>query len=351
MKKILFLVPVLVILLFSQKAQAQDSTAFDSEQFFRQVSETLLNTPSKRYQEESEILLERFYARWNIGRFNRMEKAEVQKVYEMMRAKKLKTYPYLYDYIYALTLLSESKQLPKSIIAWHVYMQKLLEEVNTKNLADFLDFTRELFEDERVFDKKTLSWYHRNARFTFELDSSFLVKYNQLTLLAATKKDSSLILKTKGVLIYDEGIWKGEGGTIKWSRFGEETADRIFVELDKYEIDLDQSSYSIDSVTMFYDRFFEHPIVGRFSDKIMSGAPNKRTSYPRFEAYLDDFEIDKLYPGVDYFGGFSLEGRTIFGIGGPFKPAQLTFWQADKKVGQATAEMIKLSEENYQGMN
>jgi len=129
MKKSVVFIAVLFLLLFAQLGRAQDSTLYNSEQFFREVSDILLNTPSKRYQDKSEVLLERFYARWNIGRFNKAEKAEVHKLFELMRTRKLKTYPFLYDYIYALTLLSESKQLPKSIIAWHVYAQQLLERI------------------------------------------------------------------------------------------------------------------------------------------------------------------------------------------------------------------------------
>jgi hypothetical protein len=351
MKKIALFIFVLSTLFVVQTSRAQDTLVFNSAEFYTQVSDILLSTPSKRYGEKSEVLLERFYARWNIGRFNRAEKEEVRRLFEMMRTKKLKTYPYLYDYIYALTLLSESKQLPKSIIAWHVYAQNLLKNVNTNDFAYFLKFTRQLFEDERLFDKKNLSWYYRKARFTFELDSSFLIKYDHLKLVSAAKKDSSVILKTKGVFNYDEGIWSGKGGTIKWSRFGEETGKKIFVELDNYQIDFKQSTYVVDSAVLHYDRFFEQPVLGSFSDKVISGSPNKRTSYPRFESYLDDFELENIYPDINYIGGFSLRGKTFYGIGGPYTPARITFWKEGKKAGQATAEMIKLGEDKFQAVN
>ncbi len=351
MKKSVVFIAVLFLLLFAQLGRAQDSTLYNSEQFFREVSDILLNTPSKRYQDKSEVLLERFYARWNIGRFNKAEKAEVYKLYELMRARKFKTYPFLYDYIYALTLLSESKQLPKSIIAWHVYAQQLLEDVNTKNFADFLKFSRNIFEKDQIYYKKTLSWYQRDSRFTFVLDTTFLVKYDRLKLVAASRKDSSIILKTKGFLDYEQGVWTGVGGTIKWSRFGEETADKIFVELDKYKIDFNKSTFSIDSAILHYDRFFEHPVVGSFSDKVVSGSPGKKSSYPRFEAYLDDFELNGLYPGIDYFGGFNLQGETAFGIGGPFSSAHLRFWHGDILLGKVNADKIKLGEEKLQAVD
>ncbi len=351
MKKIFVLTSVLSFLLFVQTGRAQDSRAFNSEQFFWQISEVLLNTPSKINQEKAKTLLDRFGTRWSMGRFNRAEKQEINKLVERMRSRKLKTYPYLYDYIYALTLLAESKQLPKGVIAWHAYAGRLLEEVNTKHFNEFLKFTRGLFEKDLLFDKRTLSWYYRNARFSFELDTVFLLRFDHLTLVAATKKDSSLILKTSGVLNYDKGVWTGNGGRVRWSRFGKEYGEKVFVEFDDYRINLSQSTYIIDSAVLHYDRFFKYPVSGQFTDKIMSGSPGSRTSYPRFYTYFDDFELGGLYPSIDYTGGFSLQGETVFGIGGPLRPAQLTFWYKDKLIGRAMAGMFKLGDDRCQAVD
>jgi len=108
-------------------AQQPDSLSTNSEEFYQQISQILLNTTSKTYQKKSEVLLGRFYARWSIGRFNKDEKTEVRNLVEKMRTKNMRTYPYLYDYLYALTLISESQQLPKSVISWHAYALKLLK--------------------------------------------------------------------------------------------------------------------------------------------------------------------------------------------------------------------------------
>jgi len=105
-------------------AQQPDSLSTNSEEFYQQISQILLNTTSKTYQKKSEVLLGRFYARWSIGRFNKDEKTEVRNLVEKMRTKNMRTYPYLYDYLYALTLISESQQLPKSVISWHAYSFK-----------------------------------------------------------------------------------------------------------------------------------------------------------------------------------------------------------------------------------
>ena len=103
------------------RSQVSDSLSNDSEIFFQQVSKILMTNTSKTYEKKSEELLQRFYQRWTIGRFNKQEKDEIRKLIETMRSKKMRTYPHLYDYIYTLTLLSESTQPPKSLLAWHAY--------------------------------------------------------------------------------------------------------------------------------------------------------------------------------------------------------------------------------------
>ena len=184
-------------------AQQPDSLSSNSEEFYQQISQILLNTSSKTYQKKSEVLLERYYARWSIGRFNKDEKAEVRNLVEKMRSKNMRTYPYLYDYLYALTLISESQQLPRSVISWHAYATKLLNEKKSISFSKFLEFTVDLLENNRFHRKNTLSWYYRNSRFSFFLDTNFLVKFQKGNLVGATKKDSSIIFDAEGSYNYE----------------------------------------------------------------------------------------------------------------------------------------------------
>ena len=73
---IVILSAVCLFLLFSSgtvTAQESDTLSKNSEEFFQQVSSILLNTPSKVNMEKSQALLDRLYAKWTIGRFNRAE--------------------------------------------------------------------------------------------------------------------------------------------------------------------------------------------------------------------------------------------------------------------------------------
>ena len=240
-----FIFTLVLLITFSASAQQSDSLSVDSEVFFTQISSILLNTESKTYKKKSELLLKRYYQRWSIGRFNRQEKTEIRNLIEKMRTKKMRTYPYLYDYIYALTNIAESQQLPKSVISWHAYASKLLNNKKSIPFTKFLEFTDDLLENERFHKKNNLSWYQRNSRFSFFLDTNFLVLFKKGDIVCATKRDSSVIIDTKGVYNYELKRWNGESGTLKWARFGEEKADEIYADINTYSID----------VTFVYNRF------------------------------------------------------------------------------------------------
>lgn len=327
--------------------QQLDSLSVNSEEFFSQISSVLQNTPSKNYQKKSEVLMTRFYERWSIGRFNKAEKTEIRTLIEKMRTKKMRTYPFLYDYIYALTLLSESNQIPKSIISWHAYALKLLNEKKNTHFSNFLDFTIDLMENDRFHHKKSLSWYQRKARFSFFLDTNFLVIFKKGDLVCATKKDSSIITGTKGIFNYELKLWNGTSGKLKWSRFGEEKSKEIFAEIDKYNIDVNLPSYKIDSAVLHYNRFFSNPILGTITERISSSPPREKTSFPRFDAYFDKFELYNIYPEVSFFGGAQLEGLKLYGIGGASSKAVVKLTKSDSLYAMVRAEKFRLSTDGF----
>ncbi|NOX85533.1 MAG: hypothetical protein GXO86_06165 [Chlorobi bacterium] len=336
----------LLFVVASIKLEAQDTTALskNSEEFFRQISNILLNTPSKTYQQQSRETLDRFYPVWSAGRFNKQEKAAIRSVVETMRRMKLRTYPYLSKYIYSLTLLAESNQVPKSIIGWHLYSKKLLELKNQKKFLNFLDFTNSLLEDKNLYHTRSVAWKFDHAKYRFVVDTSLLVAFDQLTLICASRKDSSTITETQGIYNYDYKLWKGHGGTVTWTRYGKDYEDEIYVVLQDYSIRIEKTAYTADSAVLYYKRFFPNPVLGRFSERVMSSPPNSRSSYPRFESYLFDFDLKNIYPGVNYIGGFYLNGLKLFGTGGDDHNAVIELYRNNKLEGRLRSDLFLISD-------
>lgn len=332
-----------VLLLNTAFSQELDSLSSDSEKFYQFLSTTLLNTPSKTTYDKSKATLDRFYSRWSIGRFNKAEKGQVRKLVESMRKKSLKSYPYLYDYVYTLTLIAESKLTPRSVIAWHMYADSVLNNNKTKDFTDFLSFTDEFLESDYL-NNSTYSWSCRNADYYFDLDTGFQIKFESLNLVCSSKKDSTTILKTKGVFSYEKRSWAGQGGTVKWSRFGKDIEDKIYVQLAGYTVDLKQATFLADSAVLYYGRFFKNPVLGRFVERVTSSPPSERSSYPRFDSYLKNFTFENIYPYITFNGGFYLNGLELFGNSGPNDEASISIVRKDVKIGTIRSELFSLQE-------
>ncbi len=325
--------------------QPLDSLSTDSEKFFAQLSAILLNTQSETYKERSQKLLDRFYESWSVGRFNRDEKDAVRQVVEKMRRKKMRTFPSLYDYVYNLTLLAESAQPPGSIVSWHRYLLRLLDDKKTKRFDAFLTFNRSLFERQVLFDRRSFVWYYRRGRFRFDLDTTFQLKFDHLDLVVSSKKDSVIFPKTKGFYDYDGKMWYGQGGKLQWRRFGDDYAKKIYAVFDNYRLNVTTTLFTVDSARLYYKRFFGQPVLGVLTDRVTVSPPNKRSSFPRFESYRHDFERKQIYPGIDYRGGYELRGLRLFGKGEESETPEMNLYYKNRRVCKVKSGLFKLGEE------
>jgi len=343
--KLLVLLMFVMITFSAKSQQISDSLSTDSEVFFQQLSDILMGTPSKTWQDKSEVLLERFYASWSVGRFNKNEKSEVRHLVEKMRSKKMRAIPNLYNYIYSLTLLAESHQNPKSIIAWHQYASTLLDEKNTKSFLLFLTYSNRLFENNIVYKKKSsFAWYYRNGRFKLSYDSVFKVTFERLNLVCATKRDSSIIEKTSGFFNYNTKKWSGNSGRITWQRFGEEEAEDIQAEFDHYSIQLEKNTFVVDSARLFYPRFFKNPILGQLTERILSSPPNDNSVYPSFFAYEEGIDMGEVYPNLNLVCNLKLEGKTLYGVGSEWEKAMVTVKLRDEVYARFMSDKFRLKD-------
>src|SRR5204863_6037206 len=71
--------------------------------------------------------------------------------------------------------------------------------------------------------------------------------------------------------------------------------------------------------------YFNKPLLGKFTDKILANATPENASYPKFESYQVAFIIKNIVPDVDYRGGFSMIGNRMVGSGNKEEDALLFF--------------------------
>jgi len=342
-----------LLLAFTVSVKAQESSldtlSTDSEVFYQQLTTILMGTPSKTWQKKSTALLERFYASWSVGRFNKEEKTAIRQLVEKMRDKQLRAYPNLFRYIYSLTLLAESHQPPNSILAWHLFASRLLDEKTTQNYLRFLKNSNGLFEKRQLYKtKSSFAWYYRDGRFRFHFNSAFTITFDHLNLVCATKRDSTIIQNTSGIFNYHDELWKGPNGKITWQRFGKKEGKATYAVFDDYSVHLDKNYFTIDSARLYYPRFFKKPVLGQLKEKVLLSPPGDNSLYPMFTAYQNGIEMGEVYPNLDLKCNMKLEGKNLYGIGSDEKKALVTVRLRDEVYARFLSDRFKLSDEKLE---
>ena len=305
----------LALSILSLKVTAQsDSLSRDPARFFEQLSAILLNTKSPAYQAKANTLLARWGSLWNHKGFTPGEQKSVWQVTEHMRAKKLRTYPYLYRYLYGITLLAETHRTPDEFRAWQRYADEKLKQRRLREFLAFLDFTKNLLENHILYGKANATWHFRRADFRLHYDTAFYVQFRRLNLIKASRNDSIMILQTQGTCFYPGAFWKGEGGRLLWNRFSSGWDEKYTI-ADSYLFSLKANVFHIDSVVLvFPKRLGKQAVTGQLTDRILTGKPGENSVYPRFVSYDSRLFIPGIYPQVSFRGGIELQGKRLFGI-------------------------------------
>ena len=300
------------MLSFHLQAQS-DSLSKDPVRFFNQLSAILSNTKSPEYQTKASLLLPRFGSSWNSGRFTTKQQDEARKVIEFMRSKRLRTYPFLYRYLYSINLLAETDREAPEFRAWQRYAMEILQQHRLHAFLDFLSFTDNLLEKHILYGKTSASWHFRRADFSLHYDTAFYVRFAHLNLIKASHNDSIMIMQTKGAFMYRSKLWSGENGELRWNRF-EKGFDEHYKISDSYHFHLNTNVFHIDSVRLTYPAFLgKLAVFGRLSGRVLTGKPGANSVYPRFTSYDNNLFLTQLYPQISFHGGIELLGKRFYG--------------------------------------
>jgi len=89
-------------------------------------------------------------------------------------------------------------------------------------------------------------------------------------------------------------MWYGENGKVNWERAGY-SSDSVYAELKQYSIEMKSSDYQADSVVFYNYKFFDYPLVGKISEKILANSTPEKATYPRFDSYSKRLFIKSLW--------------------------------------------------------
>ncbi|MEA3504697.1 MAG: hypothetical protein U9R32_05805, partial [Bacteroidota bacterium] len=323
-----FLVVLLVFisgLLFSQESEVikYDSISFHSHV----VSE--IDDLQKRYANKIEGFAECFTQFWFEGNITEQQRQAIYSTTKVLEKSKVYFYPKQYQYFISIIKLIDTKQ--DSVFArYNRAVASLCSAKDNKEVNNFISRNHLFFLQKKLYKSNNISWKVRYEDYSFGYDSLPFFKFSKADLIGFTKKDSSIIYNTNAKYYPTILKWFGAGGDINWERGGYDR-EEIHAKINKYQIDIHESDYVIDSVNFYYGKLFKEPLIGRVEEKIKVYKNKKYISYPKFDSYEKTIFIDDFFEGVDFSGGFSVEGDEIIGSGDVFRQALLLFSNNDSK--------------------
>lgn len=261
----------------------------------------------------------------NTGKLSDEQQEAVIKTANTMLKKRMKAIPDFKNYLYTLLTIVRSNQSEVSFNEWQISLDKLLQK-SARSFTKFINTCDKLFAQNAIYLSTTTKWISSSEDYTFDFDSLPKIVFPNLTLKCYAKGDSSVIINTKGVYYPSKGIWYGSEGRVNWTRAGI-SEDSVYADLKVYKINMDGSDYTADSVLFYNKKYFSQPLIGKLSERISVNTTQENANYPRFESYNVYMEIKQLAEGIDYKGGFSMQGSRIIGSGNKNEDAHLIFYK------------------------
>lgn len=137
-----------------------------------------------------------------------------------------------------------------------------------------------------------------------------VIEYEGASFNWVTRFDTLSIKNANATLLLTDGTLIGEGGTVDWTSAGLDSS--VFVELDKYNFNINKTGFSAENVKLNYPEKLEAPIDGTFEFQSSPHKTKAEAEFPRFMSYKSNINIKDLGEDIKYRGGFSLRGHKIY---------------------------------------
>ncbi|MFT5833785.1 MAG: hypothetical protein ACI97N_001414 [Cognaticolwellia sp.] len=335
-----------LFLLFSMVKSYGQITSFSESPkvFLDELSEYInaSNKPMKPiFDEFSEDILQDIYTAEQF--------AEIREVANMMVVRKMGSNPYFLAYLECLNAMENKGFVGKQFDGWMSVNKNMLTELKRSKNKDYniyLQFCADLFENSALrYSTSGLTWSVTTSEYQFNYkDNIPWVTMDNHDLIGIRKVDSIVIKNTGGIYYPLTNSWKGNKGSVDWSRTG--FSQEVYCTFENYTINTKTNNYKIDTVTFYHPTFFNEPIEGSFEDKVIVVTGNN-ISHPRFESFDKNLSIDNMGDNINYRGGFRLEGSSVIGFGDKLSLAEMDFFKKNGELAintKAERYVIRLGE-------
>ena len=332
-----------IALLSSTLALAQPGDTFSEkpDKFMEQL-EDYMTAGNSREMEDVYKLIERIY---KDGGITPEQMALLRTTAIKMQTKKLNPSPYFRDYAKVVLSLLMRERSGGDYEAFHQAYHQMIDKTEKrrfKPLQQFLRFSINFYTESALYKSSNNVWIAKAPKYELVFEEDTLrMEFPTLDLVGYRGDDSVIIAQTKGTFLPTEGLWRGEGGTVSWERVEQ---PEVYCELTSYEFELSKNTYTCEDAILHHPTLFPGmEVKGAFKDRIVMRSRNTPYSFPRFESYTQVLTIDNFGEGIEYIGGFRLEGNRVNGFGTKEQPARLNIY----KLGDDKQRVLKAEAERF----
>ncbi|HNW68783.1 MAG TPA: hypothetical protein PKI01_00145 [Bacteroidales bacterium] len=339
MKKIFLL--LIFILFGSANIIAQPLKQFSKtpEAFLKELTDMFEAVSSSEQKDLGKKVMVDFTDMW-LNKFDKEEKDSIYEMCNVMLKRKMKTYPNFEQYLRATINFHNSKLPVESFEEWQFSLRKLAKMSNNIRFMSLLEATNLLLTKNYLYETQLLFWKSNSGDFTFKYDTVPYFDFPSLDLTCVKKNDSTCIYGTQGKFYPTLNKWEGKDGKVYWDRAGlpwEEVHAEIH---KKYTIQLTKSEFDVDTVTFYNTNFFQRPLKGSLTEKVLADVSEDRISYPRFTSFDNSLEIKDIFKDIDFAGGFAMHGNKLLGKGSAEEDAHIYIKRDNKR-------FVKLSSKEF----
>lgn len=321
------LTALLLLIWFGWRLHAQVTTFPENPNEFVEKLDQFMNASKRPDMAEAFAVFKKQY---RSGLYSADEMAGVIRLCNLLAGQRLSAFPYYKSYVNALTA-AKAEGDSTLFRQWHTYLESAIaaiEQGRTKPISQILDFSADFFSQRAFWAREAglIIWKVRGGKVDFVFENQTpVLRCQNIDLVGVRKNDSTLIQGTSGAYYPYEETWRGTGGRLGWTRTGLDST--VYARLTNYTVEAKKPMFTCDSAEFFYPVLFPNrSLWGKLEENVVVLTKGMTIEYPKFESFERTLKITRIGQGIEYEGGFRIEGRSVYGYGSGQQPARLTVY-------------------------
>ncbi len=332
----MLIIRIFLIVIFFLVYNHTETHAQNIPEKFTHEHQTFINELNLIFQslpreelDKSEFILDTFNGVWNAEILLEDEKQLIYKTMDMLLALQLKPYPDFITYLDAVVKILQTPNKKQNFKAWHQSFSYFTDQSQTRKLTEYWQKSIALFEKNILFESSSVKWYLRDTNYSLDIsEGELILSFQENDLVCVAQNDSTTIYKTNGKVNFLQEKLQGQRGKMTWERVLLDP-QKVYAELSDYLINLSVARFEADTVTFYNTNFFQEPLTGKLTERILAEVKPSNARYPRFTSYKAIHVIEDLFPEIDFLGGFTMMGQRVLGSGTDKVDATIHFYRND----------------------